>query len=205
MFRITDNKFEKNLVITKPIDESAFSLENIQYFDSDGFELSSLEVEYYKANGIELVDCLNHINNQRDWIKWAGKDFFVDHSTILQRFGFGGEAREQIEKFKSQFPQLNKYLRLKPKWGLDFCLEYYGDDDAIEVLHVERDFRSFEEAENAKVFFENKILDTDWSLFVKELNQSKQFWFDLGGFQSNDWKAALWGVGKAEITLKAFV
>lgn len=196
--------FDETLVLDKPINDSFFNDKFVKYFDNDGFELSLLEKEYYKTNGVELTNYLNHDCNQKEWFIGGDSNLIVDHSLLLQRWSFGGEARKQLESFKTQFPQINKYLRIVPKWGLDFSLEYYDDTNAIEVLHVEKDYRSFSEAISEKQKLEKMISETDWYGFARDLIRTKICWQDLVGFDSNDWKSRFFGLTKAETTLKAF-
>lgn len=205
MFKITENKFDNKLELVKRVSYDVITEDYIQYFDNDGFELSFLEQEYYRENGVKLNNTLNHHCDQRPWITGGDNNFKLDHSMILQRWEFVGEARQQLEARKKQFPQLNKYLNIAPKWGLDFALEYYNENAWIEVLHIETDYRDYDEALEAKDWFEKKILSTDWPGFLKSLVHNKDFWEKLPGMEQNNWKAVHWGLNKAEITQKAFV
>lgn len=205
MLKLSSNTFTKELKLKLKTNPLNFIDSNIKHFDNDGFELSKLEIEYYKSNGVELNFCLNHCADQKDWFISEDKNFIVDHSLLLQRWEFHEYAREQIYDFSKQFPQLNKYLRLKAKWGFDFALEYIDQYDVIEVLHIESDFRVFEQALEARTRAEEKILSTDWQDFVKKLKNKRSEWDGLSVTEQNDWKASYWGLKKAEITYKAFV
>lgn len=204
MFKVTENKFNNKLELVKRVSNDVITEDYIQYFDNDGFELSYLEQEYYRENEIKLSSTLNHNCDQKPWIVGGDDHFKLDHSMILQRWCFSKQAREQLEFKRKQFPQLNKYLSIMPKWGLDFALEYYNNDHWIEVLHIEVDYRDYTEALESKEWFERKILATDWPGFVKSLVINKSKWDVLPGMQQNDWKAAHWGLNKAEFTHKAF-
>lgn len=205
MFSIAENRFNKELKLTRRVSYDVIKPEYLQYFDNDGFELSYLECEYYRENGIKLNSILNHNCDQRDWIVGGSEKFKIDHSMILQRWCFEGEAKEQLQVKKGDYPQLNKYLKLVPKWGLDFALEHFDNDEVLEVLHIELDYRDYEEALDAKSWFEQKFLLTDWEHLVVCLKKDRQYWEHLPGMQQNDWKAAYWGLNKAETTYKAFV
>lgn len=204
MFTITENKFDQHLMLTKRVSNDYFTDQYISYFDNDGFELSYLEQEYYREHNIILTNILNHQSNQLPWIVGRSPDFKIDHSTISQRWSFDGEARCQLLNHVHKFPELLKYLNLKPKWGLDFALEYYKKDKFIEVMHFEMDYESYDQAVEAKQYFENKILETDWDLFVAMLLSTEDDWIHLKGMEQNDWKAKLWGLDKAEVTLKTW-
>lgn len=204
MFTVSDNKFDHYLELKQRVSNDVITEEYIRYFDNDGFELSYLEQEYYRENKVPVSHILNHACDQREWLTCKHENFKVDHSMILQRWEFTREAREQLENKKIQFPQLNKYLKINSKWGIDFALEYYKDDIAIEVLHIELDYNNYYEAVGAKHFFEEKLISTDWEHFVRSLIKNKPQWEGLQGMEQNDWKATHWGLNRAEKTLKAF-
>lgn len=203
-FEISNNTFTRYLDITKRVSNDVIKPEYIRFFDNDGFELSYLEQEYYRENGIELYPCLNHACNQMDWIKLEDPNFIVDHSLLLQRWQFVEEAKKQLDLHKPAHPQLHKYTKLKPKWGLDFALEYYDDFWAIEVLHLEFDDHNYYEAMARKEVLQTKIVATDWVDFVNRLKQKKDEWQHLTAMDQNDWKARFWGIKRAEHTYKAF-
>lgn len=204
MISISDNTFDNDLVLMKSVTNDELADYFVRYFDNDGFELTTLEQNYYRANGVELTDILNHVSDQQVWFTCKNDNFRIDHSTILHRRSFGGEAREQLEAYSNKIPQLHKLLNLKPKWGLDFALEYYGEGKFIEVLHFEMDYRSYEDAMMAKKWFENKILTTNWNVFVNSLKEKEHKWRYLKGMEQNDWKARHWGLFKAEETFKTW-
>ena len=205
MFKICDSVFIPKLEIKNTIDDTLITLDKTRYFDNDGFELSELEKEYYKANNVILNNCLNHLADQQDWFKCEDNNFFIDHSILVQRWQFVDKAREQISCKKTELPLLNKYLKLVPKWGIDFALEYYRDDIALEVIHIELDYRDYDSAVVGKRYVEEMILDTDWQHFVESLLNNKDQWQYLTGMEQNDWKAVHWGLQKAEKTYKAFL
>jgi len=204
MFTISDNKFDQYLELKNRVSNDVITEQYIRYFDNDGFELSFLEQEYYRENKVSINNTLNHYCDQKEWIKCEDENFKVDHSMILQRWEFVKDARLQLESKKTKFPQLNKYLRLNSKWGLDFAIEYYDESNAIEVLHIETDYNNYYEALVAKDFFEKKFLSTDWNHFTDSIIKNKPKWEGLQGMEQNDWKAVHWGLNRAEKTLKAF-
>lgn len=205
MFSVVENNLRPFLQLCNRVSNDVIVDDYIRFFDNDGFELSYLEQEYYRENSINLTNCLNHSCDQKTWLDGSYGGLKIDHALILHRWEFSGEAREQLERNKSKFPELNKYLMLKPKWGLDFALEYYNKDDVIEVIHFENDYSSYDKALTSKSFFEQKILNTDWLDFANYLLKNKDEWQGLNGMTQNDWKARHWGLNKSEETLKSFL
>lgn len=202
MFTIFDNHFIRYLEIKSPIDDHLFTEENVRYFDNDGFQLSLLEQEYYKANRVFITNTLNRAGDRPQWMSCQHDNFYLDHSMTPQRWCYVGEAKLQLEKQLKKFPSLIKYVNLKPKWGLDFALEYYDDVTALEVLHIEFDFRNYYQAVAMKEELEKKIFSTDWNDFRQRLINKKDEWEKLQGMDQNDWKAQFWGLPKAEKTYK---
>ena len=151
MLYVSQNNFDTDLSLKKRVSNDVITEQYIRYFDNDGFELSYLEQEYYRENNVLLTNCLNHTCCQKEWLKCEDEKFKVDHSLLLQRFYFTDEAQLQLISKKDKFPQLNKYLRLKPKWGLDFALEYYDKDQALEVIHIEVDYNNYNAALEVKL------------------------------------------------------
>ena len=205
MISFTNNRFVDNPIITTSIDDALFTEDNIRYFDNDGFKPNLLEKEYYKAQGIRLEDCLGFLGARYSWCTISDMpNFILDHSMVLTRCGYGGAALEQIEHHSQQFPYLKKYMLARPKWGLDFALEYVDQDGYLEVLHIEKDFANLQQAKITKAMLEQKLSNTDWISFVADLKDSKAEWQQLEGLHRNDWKARRWGEASAEHILKAF-
>lgn len=204
MFETTANHFDRDLLLTETVSELCFYEHNVRYFDNDGFELTGLEQNYYERHHVVIDDMLNHPCDQQIWMIGGNDKFKLDHCLLLQRWKFDGAARQQIEQHRAKLPQLLKFLKIIPKWGLDFALDYYDGDTAIEVIHIENDYRSYEEAADAKVALELRILSTDWEDFTDSIIRQKDQWIGLSGFAQNDWKAVYWGLNKAEVTQKAY-
>lgn len=202
MFTITDNKFNEQLILTERVSQDVINDKYIRYFDNDGFELTYLEQEFYRENRVKMSNILNHLSDHHDWIQCNHPNFRLDHCTLTQRWGFDGEAKQQLEKHLPRFPELIKFINIKPKWGLDFALEYYDDEGFTEVIHIERDYTSYNAAVIAKDMFETKILETNWDEFVINIRKRKYQWGDMTGPGQNNWKAQYWGLDSAEIILK---
>ena len=169
MFTILNTQFVRYLEISKPIDDNLFTEENVRYFDNDGFQLSLLEQEYYKANHVPVVNTLNRAGDRPLWMTCNHASFYLDHSMTPQRWCYVAEAKEQLTHYIKKFPSLIKYINLKSKWGLDFALEYYDDTEALEILHIEFDFRNYYQAVLMKQELEQKISSTDWADFKSRL------------------------------------
>lgn len=205
MLQVTCCNLYQHAVIEKALGEEHFQPKAFPYFDLDGFQLNPLEREYYVANDVPITETLGVWAAQYPWIILKSQpNFIMDHSFVVTRCGYNGQAREQILKHSANYPQLRKMLMLKSKWGLDFALEYYNDQEYIELLHFEVDYGSYREAQDRKHQLEQRLLNTDWHDFAQQLLVLKDSWIGLEGMARNDWKARYWGLDQAEHTLKAF-
>ena len=205
MFEISTNKLIKQAHIYWPVNDDELIESNYRHFDNDGFQLNPLEQSYYRAERVEIHECLGVWAAQYPWIELKEQNnFILDHSFVVTRCDYRSAARGQLERFAQSIPYLRKYLLLRPKWGIDFALEYYTEDDYIEVLHIEQDFDTYEKAQRAKELIEQRIIHTDWNDFTRNILSRKHEWSHLQGMARNDWKAQYWGLDRAEHTLKAF-
>lgn len=204
MFKPLSAKFNESPSCYFLVDPKHFQKHQIECFDNDGFELSILEQNIYLENNFKLQTHLNHYCLQQKWMELEEGEFIMDHCLLLERKDFQGELKNQLAQWSKRFPQLQKYLKVKPKWGYDMALEYFGQGVCLEVLHIEYDFHDYEEAEKNKEVTQKRIIDTDWKDFVTMLLKKKSDWEHLQGMEQNNYKAKLWGLNKAEGTLKSF-
>ena len=204
MIQFTNNEFVVPAVLTVPVRDDYFSQHNIEHFDNDGFQLNRIEQLYYTANGIHTEECLSVNAAHYIWATVNHPNYILDHSMVLTRCCYAGQALEQLKEHSQQFPYLRKYLTMKPKWGFDFALEYFDDDVYMELLHFERDFNNLDNAKREKSKIEQKLQSTDWAAFTLYIKRTRAEWSTFSGMNQNNWKAQKWGETQAEITLKAF-
>jgi hypothetical protein len=192
-----------------PIDQNLAETLSLRDFDKDGYEIPApLECEYYKANNVELnLEIQYHIAPVKPWYideTDSERDLVLDHCMLLQRYAFAGEAREQLESLIDRRPVVQKLLGIKPKWGIDFSLDYVSKDIVMEVIHIEQDFFNLEEAQEAKMKLENIIENTDWMDGAKQLIKRKAEWENLSSDDHSDYKAQFFGWHRAFDNLKVF-
>jgi len=206
MFKIfPECKFINQPAIVLPIDESHFLNETNLFLDNSGFELSPLEQLYYSANNIPVLK-YRHGNplgavNLKWFMKSSGMNFILDHSCCLSRLEYKDKAKDQIIEISKQHPQLLDLLLIKPKWGIDFRLDYLDNEIMMEILHLEEDFDSINDAEEMKEWVEQKILETDWQDLVIQLKQTAPQWQSIKDESSQRrWKARLWGLPEEHIS-----
>lgn len=217
-FKINNITVPSTLYLTKPIKKpKKFFLEASLYnLDREGYELLPLEQEYHKVNNQALTTytVANAVDKDSDgWAaivqRWIEPDeldsnCYLDHSYCLFRMAYAGEAREQIEEYSKIRPELRKLLAIKPKFGCDFCLDYLGDGEFAELIHVEWDFKTAEEFTIFKTYMENTVKDMDWAIYIKWVLGSKSFWENLYCEEQGNFKAQKFGIEKAFRLVKTF-
>ena len=161
------------------------------FFDKDGYELTIAERMFYIANSFPLSNCLNHTCWQEDWLSVEKNDkIFFDHCTLLHRASFDGEALQQLESIKQYIPQSTFLINCKAKWGFDFALDGIDSKgDCFEVLHIEYDSRDYDLFCLQLDLTERQIYNIDWIDAANRIEQHKDKWQHLKGFEQNHWKA----------------
>ena len=202
-------EFTENPYLTKPIERLKVETLPFKDFDKDGYEVPTpLEHLHYEANGVELNrEIQYHIAPVQEWyrdIEQSEHGLVLDHCMLLTRYAFAGEARAQIEEVKQNRPILQKLLNIKPKWGIDFSLDFVTHDIVMEVIHIEQDFDNIDEANAAKEKLENIIDNTDWYDGAMMLYAKKHEWIDLSSDDHSDYKAQFFGWHRAFDNKKVF-
>ena len=164
--------------ITEPLqDESVFDQMRIpDFFDRIGYELTYTEGEYHKQSSIpghilvpgrptDASACF------QDWMYQAESHphAFLDHCHLNTRYGYAGEALEQLKQAAKRNPRLIKLVNIKPKYMADFCIDWIEDNKVFELMHIEHDFHDFELYKQHVDFLEDLILSLDWTQVYNDL------------------------------------
>ena len=202
-------EFTSDPYLTIPIDQHLVETLPFKDFDKDGYEVPTpLEHLHYEANGIELNrDIQFHIAPVQEWyhdIEQSEHGLVLDHCMLLTRYAFAGAARQQLEEVCVNRPILQKLLNIKPKWGIDFSLDYVTHNVVMEVIHIEQDFDNIEEALDAKERLEAIIDNTDLYDGAMLLYQRKDEWENLSSDDHSDYKAQFFGWERAFDNKKVF-
>jgi PAS domain-containing protein len=201
--------FTNSPYLTKPIQRQLVETLPFKDFDKDGYEVPTpLEHLHYEINGVELNrEIQYHIAPVQEWYtdtEQSEHGLVLDHCMLLTRYAFAGEAIEQIEEVSRHRPILQKLLNIKPKWGIDFSLDYVTHDIVMEVIHIEQDFDNLEEAQEAKERLEQIIDDTDWYDGAMQLYKRRDEWINLSSDDHSDYKAQFFGWARAFDNKKVF-
>lgn len=178
---------------------------DFEYFDKDGFELNQAERKYYQIMGFKLSNCLNHPSLAHTWYSTSTPDLIVDHSLILYRCGYKGDAQRQLQELKKSVPQASLLLNTRPKWGFDLALDSIDQQgNVFEVVHIEYDTNIYSQFVDELNTIQQRIDSIDWRDAARHVEQNRELWQSLQGFAQNDWKAKhLLNWSRAEFTEKA--
>ena len=204
------SRYNTNLISNPQCNRAVTNLikEDFQYYDKDGFELNQAEQKFYAAMGHPIdYPCLNHRCYQQPWFRLESEDLglILDHSLILHRCDYIGEAAEQLKELRAHIPTAGYLLNTRPKWGFDFALDAVLEDGTVfEVLHVEFDSNDYGYFKTRMIMMEYQIRHIDWQDAARRVWAERPQWQYLKGFYQNDWKAEfLLGWNKCEYTEKA--
>ncbi|MGV8711119.1 MAG: hypothetical protein ACWA6R_01110 [Nitrosomonas sp.] len=173
---------------------------DLALFDQNGYDLTELEQRYAVAN---LTSAHAH-RAHRHALKAAWftqpervEGAVLNHSLLFERKGYSGRALEQLERWAHANPLVYKIIRMRPKWGLDFSMDYADRaGNVFEVLHWEYDGFDFDEVEERKQQLEPKFAATDWDDAAATILKRKDQWHHLDFFAQSDWKCNYFGIVK---------
>jgi len=170
-------------------------------FDQNGYDLTKLEQLYAVANGAETTKHRNseHITLRKTWFTADDDESgpHINHAYMFERKGYAGDALDQLKSWANYRPQFHKLTAMKPKWGLDFSVDYCDrEGNVFELLHWEFDGFDYNEVADKKEKMDAFLLNQDWDERAKTMLERKEEWHGLGFFEQSDWKTRFFGIDK---------
>jgi hypothetical protein len=203
---LTSNQFNPHGFWSIPLDNKPKI--NLDLFDQNGYDLTGLEKVYAESNLQETQQHRSHRTAiKKSWFTQDIKDegCLLNHSLLFERKGYTDLAREQLELWAKDSPIIYKLLALRPKWGLDFSMDYVDrQGNTFEVLHWEYDGFDYDEVQEQKLTNEVILLNIDWEDSAKSLLQHKDQWHHLGFFEQSEWKTNYFGIVKERFKMVAW-
>jgi hypothetical protein len=197
MLSVTKNKFDTNGYWSNPIPvDIAFgnptiSSKYVELFDQNGYDLTILETLYASANQHPYISHRYKQCLKQEWFVQDEKNegAVLNHAYLFERKGYEGAAAEQLQKWCRKNPTLYKVLKYRPKWGIDFSMDWVDmDGNVFEILHFEYDGFDYKEIELVRKKLEKHLLSIDWDTAGKDLLKRKSEWHHLGFFEQSEWK-----------------
>ena len=200
--RLTNNQLDLNPYWSKPIAKLVYlpTIDDIDLFDQNGYDLTELEKHFASSNmaGPDSHRC-HRTALKKPWFiqDKTTEGPHLNHSLLFERKGYTGDALLQLKMWAHDLPLLHKVIAMRPKWGLDFSMDYADrNGNAFELLHWEYDGFDFEEIQAIKEQVEPLLLSIDWHDAAKQLLKRKDEWHSLDFFAQSDWKCNYFGIAK---------
>jgi hypothetical protein len=198
--KVTDNKFDPQGYWTKPISKLLYIPlpEDVALFDQNGFDLTIIEQHFSNSNLKPIQEHRTHRHAlKQNWFvqPLQIEGAVLNHSLLFERKGYAGAALEELKYWAKSLPLLHKIIAIRPKWGLDFSMDYVDrDGNSFELLHWEWDSFDHAEITAIKAEIEPVLLSIDWTVAAKDLIKYKDKWHHLEFFAQSDWKCEYFGV-----------
>jgi hypothetical protein len=207
---ITDSEFNPNGYWDQPIEKLLYqpTIEDLDLFDQNGYDLTQLEQHFAYGNRTKPKKHREHLRAlKQDWFTQlpTTEGAHLNHSLLFERKGYTGAALDELQYWAKTLPLINKVIALKPKWGLDFSMDYVDrQGNAFEVLHWEWDSFDYIEIEAVRKIIEPVLANIDWQDAGKQILAAKAQWHHLDFFAQSRWKCKYFGVPEERFKMVAW-
>jgi hypothetical protein len=182
---------------TEPLNKTLYKpcASDVELFDQNGYDLTVIEQHFAGSNVQRHRE--HRYTLKQPWIKQRDKieGAVLNHSLLFERKGYAGTALRDLKNWAKELPLLHKVIAIRPKWGLDFSMDYVDRaGNAFEILHWEYDGFDYNEIQDTKVTMESMLLSIDWDDAGASLLEKKSQWHHLDFFAQSEWKCRYFGV-----------
>lgn len=210
MIKLTDNRFNPEPYWTMPVAKLVYlpTAEDVALFDQNGYDLTQIEQHFAYGNYTKPKKHREHIRCLKE--DWFTQDYKIEgavlnHSNLFERKGYAGQALTQLKEWARDLPLLHKVIALRPKWGLDFSMDYVDrQGNAFEVLHWEYDGFDYEEVQVRKLQVQANFATIDWDDAAEQILKRKDQWHHLDFFEQSRWKCEYFGIPNERFKMVAW-
>jgi hypothetical protein len=210
MLTLTTNLLDPNGYWNKPIAKLVYlpTPDDLALFDQNGYDLTVLEQHFAYGNYVKPKRHREHIRAvKQDWFTQEDRveGAVLNHSLLFERKAYAGEALAELKFWAKTIPLVNKLIALRPKWGLDFSMDYVDrQGNAFEVLHWEYDGFDYEEVQVRKLQVQAKISCIDWDDAAQQILKHKDSWHHLDFFEQSHWKCDYFNIPRERFKMVAW-
>jgi hypothetical protein len=210
MLTLTTNVLDPNGFWDKPVEKLVYlpTTEDLDLFDQNGYDLTLLEQHFAYSNYAKPKRHREHIRAlKQDWFIQNNKieGAVLNHSLLFERKGYAGDALKELQLWAKKLPLIYKIIALRPKWGLDFSMDYVDrQGNAFEVLHWEYDGFDYEEVQVRKLQVQAKFATIDWDDAGEQILKHKDQWHHLDFFEQSHWKCDYFGIPRERFKMVAW-
>ena len=210
MVKLTKNVLDPNGYWDKPIEKLVYlpTTEDLALFDQNGYDLTILEQHFaYSNHKPPKKHREHHFALKEDWFvqDYKIEGAVLNHSLLFERKAYTGEALRELKAWAKDLPLVHKIIALRPKWGLDFSMDYVDrQGNAFEVLHWEYDGFDYEEVQVRKLQVQAKFATIDWDDAAEQILKHKDQWHHLDFFEQSDWKCNYFGIPRERFKMVAW-
>jgi len=210
MIHLTDNLLNPNGYWDKPIAKLVYlpTPEDLALFDQNGYDLTVIEQHFAYGNWVKPKKHREHIRAvKQDWFTQLDRveGAVLNHSLLFERKAYAGEALAELRFWAKTIPLVNKLIALRPKWGLDFSMDYVDRaGNAFEVLHWEYDGFDYEEVQVRKLQVQAKLATIDWDDAAQQILEHKDKWHHLDFFEQSHWKCDYFNIPRERFKMVAW-
>lgn len=205
---VSKNTFNSDGFWTQPVAKLVYipTRDDLDLFDQNGYDLTELEKHFASSNiaGPDSHRC-HRTALKKEWLVQpvsVTEGPHLNHSLLFERKGYSGRALAQLKMWSQDLPLIHKLISIRPKWGLDFSMDYADrDGNVFEVLHWEWDSFDYNEILAVKQGAEQILLNIDWADAAKTLLNRKDEWHHLDFFAQSDWKCEFFGITKEQFKM----
>jgi len=210
MITLSDNQFDSNGYWDQPIAKILYqpTIDDLDLFDQNGYDLTPLEQHFAYGNRSKPKKHRDHLRAlKEDWFTQMPRTegAHLNHSLLFERKGYTGAALEELKFWARTLPLVNKVIALRPKWGLDFSMDYVDREGRVfEVLHWEWDSFNYDETQYIKQTVEPVLLAIDWKDAAQQILDHKEEWYTLDFFAQSRWKCKYFGIPEERFKMVAW-
>jgi hypothetical protein len=204
--KLSSNIFNPDGFWVNPIPNNYIpKINDLGLFDQNGYDLSPLELKYSRVNNCSTKKHRSHRTAIKSpWFtqKPVRQGAHLNHSLLFERKAYQGLALEQLKSWSHNLPLLHKIVAMRPKWGLDFSMDYVDQNgNAFEILHWEWDSFDYEDVQVRKLQVQAKFATIDWDDAGLRMLACKDEWQHLDFFGQSDYKCKYFGVPKEQFKM----